>query len=250
MRSGLFVTFGIVAFVVLIALIIGYDQVPAGNVGVLDTFGEVDSIPKQPGLWWTGVFTDTVPMSIQIQKAEYDASAASKDLQVVSTQVALNFRLNPSSAPELYKNIGIGYQDVIIQPIVQEAVKSQTAKYNAEELITQRESVKAQITDYITLKLQDKGLMVTEVAITNFEFGREFNKAIEMKQVAEQKAIEARHKLAEMEFTSQAMELQKEVIEIKKLDIQQQWIAKWDGQLPNVMTSGGMLLEMPIEGAQ
>jgi regulator of protease activity HflC (stomatin/prohibitin superfamily) len=238
---------GIVAFFIgLIILMMGFDYVGAGHIGVTDRLGVIGDNPWGPGVKWTGLLTSTESFTTRIQLKEYDANAASSDLQVVNTKITLNFKMNPLYAPEIYKTIGKNYQDVIIAPIIQEAVKSSTALYKAENLVKERTKVKNDITDYITTKLENKGLIVTEVAITDFQFGPEFNAAIEEKQVAEQKALTAENKYKEMEWTSQAMRLQTEVIEIKKLDIemkkleiQEQWVAKWQGQVPAVVMTGG-----------
>lgn len=240
-----------VAFLALVVLILGYDYVPAGNIGVANRMGIVVDAPWGPGVKWTGLLTGTEEFSTRIQLKEYDASAASKDLQMVKTKVALNFKLNPIFAPTIFKTLGHKYADVIITPVVQEAVKSNTAHYNAEELITKRGEVKTKITTQIMNKLKGKGLIVTEVSITDFEFGKEFTEAVERKQVAAQDALTAKNKLDEMEFTSKAMKLQSEVIEIKKLDIQKDWIKKWDGKLPMYVGGGNdnILMSMPTAGA-
>jgi len=240
-QTSIFVGIGIVvlAVIVLVIAMTGIDYVPAGHIGVMDTMGNVADTPWGPGIKWTGVFTDTVSFSTRVQLSEYMTTAASKDMQIVQTSIALNYKVNSGSTPEIYKTIGENYQDVIIAPVIQEAVKSSTSKYNAEALITDRASIKADITDYITNSLLDKGLLVTEVAITDFQFSPEFSQAIERKQVAEQDALTAENEFRAMEWTSASMELQTEVLEIKQLDLQQQWITKWNGKMPGVYVMSG-----------
>lgn len=225
-----------------------FEYIPAGSVGVYDKLGTVKEQPYPPGVWWTGLLADIHEMSTRVQKVEYDASAASKDLQNVQTKVALNFRLKPESAPKMYREVGEEYVETIIHPIVQEAIKSQTALYDAEELIGKREQVKTAITDHLISKLSGQGLEVTEVSITNFDFSESFNRAIEEKQVAQQNALKAENQLKEMEYNAKAMQLQKEVIEIKRLDLQRAWIDKWNGQLPQFVTGGDqqMLVSVPM----
>jgi regulator of protease activity HflC (stomatin/prohibitin superfamily) len=244
------ISIGIFVFLIIgVLLTLGFDYVPAGYIGVKDTLGTVDDTPWGPGITWTGVLTSTKDFTTRIQLKEYDASSASKDLQIVNTKIALNFKVNPQSTPEIYRTMGLKYQDLIISPIIQEAVKSSTARYTAENLIKERTMVKADITNYIISKLEDKGVIVTEVSITDFMFGPEFNQAIEEKQVAEQRALTAENKYNEMEWTSKSMKLQSEVLEIKKLDLQQMWIEKWNGQLPKIVTSdsGGMFMQINPE---
>lgn len=216
-------------------VMMSWDYVPAGSVGVKDHLGVIDDKELDAGWWYTGFFTSTLEFSTRTQKVEYGASAASSDLQTVETSIAVNYDLDADKASDIYRELGMDYEDKVIRPIVQEAVKSQTAKYKAEELIKNRENVKASITDYLQAKLDPYGLNVKEVAITNFDFSDSFNEAIEAKQVAEQNALRAENQLREMEFNAKAMELQRSVIEIKKLDIQQAFIDKWNGQLPTTI---------------
>lgn len=239
----------VVLIVLLITALMSFSYVGVGHVGVKNRLGVVASDYLNPGVYLVGPLTSVEKFDTRVQLTEYKASAASKDLQIVSTNIALNYRVDPTKAVEIYKTIGVDYSDIIITPAIQEVVKAATAHYNAEELVTNREKVKNEITDTITQKLRDKGLEVTQVAITNFDFSAEFNAAIEQKQVAQQAALTAENKLKEMQYTSQAMELQSKVIEIKKLDIQREWIAKWNGILPSQLISSGdtvdMLLSLP-----
>ena len=242
----------VLSIVGFFVLMMGFDYVPAGNVGVTNRLGVVGDIPWGPGIKWTGILTGTEKFTTRIQLREYDATAASRDLQIVRTKIALNFKLNPSYTPEIFRTLGKEYQDTIISPIIQESVKSVTAKYTAENLIKERTSVKNDMEFYIMSKLESKGLVVTEVSITDFEFSPEFNAAIEEKQVAEQKALTAENRYNEMTWTSQAMKLQTEVLEIKRLDLQEKWIAKWSGNLPTFMCgeSPGMLMNINLGDSQ
>jgi len=235
-------------FIALVVVFMGFDYVPAGHTGVTDRLGVVGETPWGPGIKWTGLLTGTERFTTRIQINEYDANSASSDLQVVNTKITLNFKINPIFAPEIYRSIGPDYQNVIISPVIQEAVKSSTAKYKAEDLIKERTKVKNDITNYIMSKLESRGLIVTEVSITDFNFSPEFNAAIEQKQVAEQQALTAENRFNEMEWTSKSMKLQSEVLEIKRLDLQQQWINKWDGKLPTFMSGdgNGLLMNMDL----
>ncbi len=246
-KLGLSLTVGVIAFFVgIIIVTMGFDYIGAGHIGVKERMGVIDPVAWGPGVQWTGVLVSSASFTTRIQLEEYDVSAFSSDAQVVQTSVALNFRIDPQKAPEIYKNIGMNYQDIIISPIIQETVKANTAKYALDDLVKNRGDVKAAITNSLIRTLQDKGLIVTEVALTNFEFSPEVQAAIEAKQVAAQDALAAENRLKEMEFTSQSMKLQSEVIEIKKLDLEAARIEvdrimaeKWNGQYPNTLVISG-----------
>jgi regulator of protease activity HflC (stomatin/prohibitin superfamily) len=138
----------------------------------------------------------------------------------------------------------------IIKPAISNSVKAITAHYNAEELITHRDRVRGEIEAQITSELKPFRLVVDSVNITDFHFSPEFAQAIEQKQVAQQRAQQAQYELQQakvvaaqkiVEATAQA-ESQKLLQQtITPEIIQQQAVAKWDGRLPQVVGSSGVL---------
>lgn len=244
-------SWGIVAASIIIILIGSIYTVPAGHRGVLLTFGKVDEIAKQEGIGIKlPIAQKVVKLSIQTQKYEADASAASKDLQIVSTKIAVNYHITPERAPEIYQELSIAYQDRIIQPAVQEVVKASTAQFTAEELITRRPEVKDKIKELLQDRLAERGINVEEISITNFDFSQSFNDAIEAKVTAEQlklKAdrdlerikIEKEQKITQAQAEAEALRLQKqevteELIRLRQIEVQRTAIEKWDGILPKV----------------
>ncbi|MBP5580565.1 MAG: prohibitin family protein [Ruminococcus sp.] len=167
--------------------------VPAGNTGVVLTLGEVSANPLSEGFHVKAPFVQTVEdMSNKIQVYETPASAVSKDLQTVSSSIAVNYRLVSDKSPDMYKNVGVDYQTILITPVVQECMKSATAKYNAEQLITDRESVSNEVKTALDSKLNSYGIYIEKFNIVNFDFSAEFNTAIEAKQVAEQNLLKTK----------------------------------------------------------
>jgi len=239
-----YILLGILVLVVITFLFGSFRVIDAGENGVRVTLGKASLSPLNPGIHFKFPLIQTiVKFETRTQKYEAELSASSRDLQEVSTKVAINYKVDPSRTPEIYKTLGTEYANRIIYPIEQEVNKASTAQFTAEELVTKRESVREMMRSNLKEKLLPRGIIVEEISIINFEFGEEFTKAIEQKQVAEQQALTAENKFKEMEWTSKSMKLQSEVLEIKKLDIQQQWITKWDGKLPIFMTNGdGMLI--------
>ena len=233
-----------------------YAIVGAGHVGVVTHFGAVQDEVLPEGLHMIMPFrTEVVPIDVQIQKVEARASASSKDLQVVSSVVALNFMPSAKKANVIYRELGKNYRQTIIEPTIQESVKSATARYTAEELITRRPEVKKAIYEDIKARLVRHNLVVTDFSIVDFNFSGEFNRAIESKQVAEQSALRARHDLvrikteAEQErerargkaearlalarAEAEAQVLLRESLTPELLSLRA--TEKWDGTLPGVM---------------
>ncbi len=270
-KSGQVKKWALIVAIILVALIVvfsAFTVVPAGSTGVVVTLGKVSETPLQEGLHLKIPLVQTVEIiSNKIQKVEVDAPAVSKDLQSISSSIAVNFRVGNKSSAYIYKNIGRDYQSVVLLPAVQESMKSVTAKYTAEELITERAQVGQEVQEALSNKVSDYGVVIEKFNIVNFEFSAEFDKAIEAKQVAEQNLIktkteqeqaiviaeaEAKKKLIEAEAEAKAIlqkaeaqaeanrkiaaSLSDEMIEYAKVE-------KWNGELP-VATGGNTFMDI------
>jgi regulator of protease activity HflC (stomatin/prohibitin superfamily) len=200
---------GLILIGVIIFFSIFY-QVRSGEEGVLLTFSRAAPVGINPGLHLKIPFVQSVVrFNMQTQKYGADAtqstleSAASKDLQVVKMRVVLNYHLAQSKAPEVFTNLGTGYIDKVIVPTVHEAAKATTAQFTAINLITDRESVRADIENLLKVKLAPYNIIVEQVSITDFDFSDQFNVAIENKVTAEQNALTEQNKLAVVQFQAQ-----------------------------------------------
>ena len=223
--------------------------------------------------------TDRLDAVGNVTKANAKAASASKDLQTVKTQVTLQYSITGAIAPETYQKIGKRnvVAATLIEPAIQESVKAITAKYTAEELVTKRAEVKVEIQDainkFIDITLREKGIArnaikIANVAITDFDFSDEFNKAIELKVKAEQEALQAKNEkirrvtqaeaaadekklqadaeayLIEIESKSRADAIEREAKALKNnpLLIQLRLAEKWNGELPKFSSGEGIPL--------
>src|ERR671914_462573 len=184
--------------------------VDAGNRGILVQFGNVDtSNSLDEGIHFVVPFRDNVvQIEVRTQKIVESATSASKDLQDVSTQVALNYHVNPDQAQVLYQQLGPDYSNRVIIPAIQESVKQVTARFNAEELITNRETVKNQIEEQIKARLAPYNVVVDALSITEFQFSPQFTAAVEAKVEAQQRALQAQNELRRIQIEAQQNEAQ------------------------------------------
>ena len=199
----------IIGVVLIVASIIAgaFTTVPAGYRGVVIRFSAITGGILNEGLQTKLPFIDSVEkMSVQTQKYEADSLAVTNDLQDVSTTIALNWHLDPGMAAEVYRTLGLEFIDRIAAPAIQETIKQVTAKYNAEDLILRRDEVKAAITDSLSNRLFERGIITETVSITNFQFSETFTAAIEAKVAAEQAVLEATNKLERVKVEAQQRE--------------------------------------------
>ena len=234
----------IIVLVVLLPLLSAFGTVGAGERGVLLQFGAVQDKVFEEGLYLKVPFVqEVVKMDVKIQKDEIPASAASKDLQIVTSRIALNYHLDPNSVNKIWQEVGKNYNSRIIAPSIQEAVKAESAKFTAEELITKREEVKEQIKTNLAARLLERFIIVDEFNIIDFEFSKAFNEAIEAKVTAEQlklKAdrdldrikIEADQKIAEARGKAEAIRIEAQALRQNAQVVELRWIEKWDGKVP------------------
>jgi regulator of protease activity HflC (stomatin/prohibitin superfamily) len=249
---------GVVIFMLILATYFGVD---AGDRGVVLRFGEVNRVVDPGPHFKIPLAEEVVYMSVRVQKTTTKTEAASRDLQVVQTTMVLNYNLEPSKAGSMYSNIGLNYNERVIDPAVKESFKAAAARYTAEELISKRETLKTEVRNYLRDRLHVFGVVVVELSITDFEFSQEFNKAIESKQTAEQNAlrakrdlerikVEAEQKIASARAEAEALRLQRQVIspelvQLRQIEAQIKAIEKWDGKLPNV--TGGTVPFIQVE---
>ena len=250
-------TISIIAVVILL-IVVTISQcltiVSAGHTGVVTTLGAVSDNVMSEGLHFKAPFVQQViQINNRTQKVETDGSASSKDLQIISYVVAVNYRVDHASSASLFKNVGANYESVIIVPAIQESIKAVTAQFTAEELITERQVVSSQIKDVLSEKINSYGLTVEIFNIINFDFSEEFNAAVEAKQTAQQNALKAEQDLARIEVEAQQTVTQAEA-EAQSIALIQNALAqspdyieyikwnKWNGELPTVMGNGEYIL--------
>ncbi len=260
----------IIAGIVFLSILGGvFAFVPAGHKGVLLTWGKVEPVVLNEGInFKTPYVQEVIAVSTQTLKIEAGASAASKDLQDVSTTVALNFHLDPLVVNDVYQKYTLNYPNTIIAPAIQESVKAATAKFTAEELITKRQVVKEQIDVALKDRLAPYGIQVETISITNFAFSAQFTAAIESKVTAEQLAQKAENDLkrikveaeqqvamakgeadatvAKAQAAAESIRIQGQALKENPDLVSLKMAEKWDGKLPVYMLgqTTGMLLNL------
>lgn len=234
---------GVVALFVLIALS-PFSVVNVGSRGVVTNFGSVSDQVLGEGFHWVSPFDSVHEIDVRTQKTETQADAASKDLQSVSTTIAVNFHVNPELVKSLYQDTQGDYQVTLIAPAVQESVKAATAQFTADELITKRSEVKDAMRKALSDRESLKYFVIEDVNIVNFNFSESFNASIEAKVTAEQDALASKNKLEQTKYEAEqkvvtakaeaeSLRIQAEALANNASLVDLEAVRKWNGVLPS-----------------
>jgi regulator of protease activity HflC (stomatin/prohibitin superfamily) len=224
--------------------------VPAGERGVWLRFGQVQEQIFTEGLHFVIPLVDSVEqVSVRVQKQEIATEASSKDLQDVFSDVALNWHILPEKVNVVYRQIGDeqALVNAILNPAIEEVIKAVVAHYTAEEVITQRDQVKAEVDAGLRSRLSPYHLAVDDVSLTTIHFSQQFRDAVEAKQIAVQEAKQAEFvakkalQQAEIEInlargTAEAHQILKTTLTPSILKYEA--LKKWDGRLPMISGEG------------
>jgi regulator of protease activity HflC (stomatin/prohibitin superfamily) len=229
-----------------------FTVISAGHTGVQVTLGEVNPLPLTEGVHFVNPISSIKDVDVRLQKAELKgANAGTKDLQVVHTDIVVNYRLDPLKVPHIYKEYGLNVDEKVLGPGINEAFKSVTAHYTSEELVTKRELVSQEILQHLVTKMAPFNIAVSNISLVNFGFSQAYQQAIEDKVISAQKTakaqqdlerikVEAASRIAQADGEAKAIAIQAAAIQSNGGEnyVKLQWIEKWNGALPSTMLGG------------
>ncbi|OGR65354.1 MAG: hypothetical protein A2X31_10000 [Elusimicrobia bacterium GWB2_63_22] len=244
----------VLAVAVVILALSAFFIVPPGEVAIKTRLGSiVDSYSE--GMHFKMPLVESITrFSIQIQRANIKTQAFSKDLQTMNVLLVVNHRIQRETAVSIFRNLGPGYVDNIVNPAVQEVFKAIAARYSAEKVISERSTLVEEINAEVKERLTKKEIIVTDISVVDLDFTDQFLKAVEDKQVADQQAQmagklvekakrDAEQQIAKSRGEAEALRMQREqvtpqLIELRKVDAQLKAIEKWNGVLPGYVGAG------------
>lgn len=268
-----YVGIGLATVIGLLLALGSYDTVQPGERGVMITMGKTGEEVLGEGFHLKFPLISTIKtMSIRIKKSQDNTEAATKDMQKVQAIIAVNWTINPNEVGKMMREVGTeeSIEQNVIAPAVAEVLKAATAKMTAEEILSKRDALKASIDESLVGRLGAYGLIVKDISLVDFDFTKEFNHAVEQKQIAEQQAKQASY-IAE-KATQDAIaavntakgqaesvlvnaRAQAEGQKLLKMTLTKdvlalEYLKKWDGVLPQVMSgSGGGIMMNLTTGA-
>ena len=203
-KKGLIIG-GIAVLIVLLVFVTCTATVETGYTGIVTTFGKVEDVTLEAGLHFKSPFQRIIAMDNREQKTSFTTEAFSSDIQQVNIIGSINYAINKSTAMNLFKEVGTDYFNKLVYPRMLEITKGVFSKYTAENLVANRQKLSESIREGLDNELDEYGINVISVSIENLDFTDAFTDAVEAKQVAAQKKLQA-----EIEQNQMTMETQQQ----------------------------------------
>ena len=238
-------------FVVMLGLFLmagcGFEIVDTGNRGIKTHFGKVGGESLSEGLYFYNPFTEDIQeMSVRTETLQHEATTYTKDIQQAHLKVAVMSNMDKTKVHIMYRDYGFDWQIKIIIPAVEGALKAVVGKWDAADLISNRDKARTEIEDILKISLGEKFVELIKFELISIDYADEFEKAVENKVVAIQRAIEAQNKTKQIEeearqriisakAEAESMRIRADALTQNKNLVEYEAVQKWDGKLPQYM---------------
>jgi prohibitin 2 len=248
---AIWVVIAIVAIVVLSFAGCGIKVVDTGQRGIKTRFGEVVSASLPEGLYFYNPITSTiVEMDTRVQRFDGETDTYTRDVQQAVIKYTLNYRLQQNAAHLVYRDIGREWENRLIPQVVLGTLKEVVGKWDAVDLIANRDKAATTAYDSIQRILAERNVEISRFEITDIAYTKEFENSVEQKVIAQQKAIEeqnrtkqieeqARQKVLSAEAEAKSMQIRAEALEQNAKLVEWEAVQKWNGVLPQYMMGSG-----------
>ena len=236
-------------------------MVGVGERGVKVTLGKVSPESYGEGIHLITPFISKIKnMDVKTQKRFIETSVYTKDIQQARITYVINYNLQPDNAHNMYRQVGMNYEDTILTPVVEGTIKDVIGKWNAQDLVANREKATREILVKLQNHLMDNYINVTDFQMTAINYSDVFERAIESKVTAEQEALksknktvqiqeEAKQKVISAEAEAKSMAIRANALTKNKSLVEYEAVQKWDGKLPQYMM-GNSIPFININSAQ
>lgn len=227
-------------------------MVGPGERGIKIRLGEVQPESYGEGLHIIFPFIQKFKtMNVKTQRTELPTSVYTKDIQQAKITYVINFNVQPQNVNKLFQEVGMDYQRTILIPVVEGTIKDIIGKWNAQDLIANREKATGDILFKLQNQLKDNYINVTDFQMTEINYSDVFERAIESKVTAEQEALKAKNKTVQVqeeakqkviaaEAEAKSMAIRAQALSQNKSLVQYEAVQKWDGKMPQYMLGGSV----------
>lgn len=237
----------VVLLVVFIIICNPIAMVGVGERGVKVTLGKVAPESYGEGIHLITPFISKIKnMDVKTQKRFIETPVYTKDIQQAKISYVINYNLQPDNAYKMYRQVGMNYEDTILMPVVEGTIKDVIGKWNAQDLVANREIATKEILTKLQKHLTDNYINVTDFQMTAINYSAVFERAIESKVTAQQEALkaknttvqiqeEAKQKLISAEAEAKSMTIRANALSRNRALVEYEAVQKWDGKLPSYM---------------
>ena len=237
----------IFVILVLVMSFSGMTQVDTGHRGIKVSFGKVVDGPLPEGLYFYNPFLyEIVQLDTRTQIMAGATMAYTKDVQQTNLTYVLNYGLNPDSTVEIFKTVGRDWSQKLVTPVVEANIKEVIGLFEAVDLIANREKAKQAILEQIKTEVNAKGVLITNVELSNIDYSDEFEQAVEAKVTAIQRAAEAKNKTVQVQeeanqkviaakAEAESMAIRSQALAQNRGLVEYEAVQKWNGILPVYM---------------
>lgn len=225
----------------------GFEIVDTGHRGIETNYGEVKGVSLSEGFYWYNPLTSNiVEMDVRTKRLEAQTSAYTKDVQQANITYVLNYNLNKDAAHIVYQEVGNNWEEVLVPQVVSGSLKSVIGKWDAVDLIANRDKATSAIENAVGIALIEKNVTVTKFELVDVKYNEEFEKAVEAKVTAIQRASEAENKTRQIEeeakqriisakAEAESMKIRSDALAQSKSLVEYEAVQKWNGILPTMM---------------
>lgn len=250
-RSSLILAI-VILFMIFIVFCNPIAIVGVGERGVKVTLGKVSPQSYNEGVHFVTPFISKIKvMNVKTQKIAIPTEVYTKDIQQAKISYVVNYNLMPQYVHQMYRNVGMNYVDTILMPAIEGNIKDVIGKWNAQDLVANREKATREILFKLQKQLGDNYINVTGFQMTAINYSDVFERAIEEKVRAEQEALKAKNKTVQVEeeakqklISAQAeaksMQIRATALTQNKALVEYEAVQKWDGKMPQYMMGGSI----------
>ena len=237
----------VLLFVAFIIMFNPFVMVGPGERGIKIKLGEVEPEVYNEGLHFIFPFIQKFKtMNVKTQKNTIQTSVYTKDIQQARITYVLNFNVQPDKVNKLFQEVGMDYVNTILTPVVEGTIKDIIGKWNAQDLIANREKATGDILFKLQNQLKDNYINVTDFQMVEINYSDVFERAIESKVTAEQEALKAKNKTVQVEeeakqkviaaqAEAKSMAIRAQALSQNKSLVEYEAVQKWDGRMPQYM---------------
>lgn len=241
----------VIQWVAILGILFGTIFINAeGERSIITTFGKASDTVYSAGMHVKLPFIQSVKrFDVKTIRADYKTNTYTKDIQTANIMVSYSYNLKEQDVVATYKQYGNEWQERILYPNLEQAVKAEVGTWNADQIVANRDKVATNILKSLQDRMEEHKypVMITNFQMINIDFSSQFEQAIEKKVIAEQAALEEANKTKQVEqqakqtvtqakAEAESMRIRANALASNPKLVSYEAVQKWDGHLPQFMT--------------